>query len=181
LGELGSETLRLVTEPLSIRKLLFGINDPRIPFHRSLQVNGDAGLNLYEITGNDEVNYVDTDGRGVWSGFKNGVLKPIGYFLGNNWGKLSTAVATVCLVGPAANCARLWKAAADGRDAYNREYNILDDKYGDAGAWPSDIQKLMAQWDASLVLEAGQAAAACGGVGGTSVTGGPIGGPSHPF
>jgi hypothetical protein len=181
MGELGFETLHLVTEPLSIRKLLFGINDPQIPFRRPMQVNWDAGLNLYEITGNDAVNYVDTDGRGVWGGLKNGVLSPIGHFLGNNWGKLGTAVSTVCLVGPAYKCFQLWKAASNGASAYNNEVNLLNGKYGDPGEWPSDIQQLMTQWQSSLIQLAGQAAAACGGVGGTSVTGGPIGGPGHPF
>lgn len=181
LGELGFETLHLADQPLSIRKLLLGIYDPQMSFRGSLNSEGIGGPNLYEMTGNDGVNYVDPDGRGVWGGFKNGVLSPIGHFLGNNWGKLSAAVSTVCLVGPAYNCAQLWKAAANAADAYRNEVNQLNAKYGDPGDWPPDIQQLMSQWQSSIIQEAGQAAAACGGVGGTSITGGPIGGPEHPF
>jgi RHS repeat-associated protein len=184
LGELGFETLHLADQPLSIRKLLLGIYDPqmsKMSSRGSLNSEGIAGPNLYEMTGNDRVNYMDPDGRGVWGGFKNGVLSPIGHFLGNNWGKLSAAVSTVCLVGPAYNCAQLWKAAANAADAYRNEVNQLNAKYGDPGDWPPDIQQLMSQWQSSIIQEAGQAAAACGGVGGTSITGGPIGGPEHPF
>jgi len=154
LGELGFETAHVSRESLSIRQLLFESQSPQIPYRGSPQLSGTAEPNLFEFVGNDAPDYVDTDGMGVW-----GTIKGIGGFLGNNWGKLSAAVATVCLVGPADKCAQLWQAEANAQNAYNNEVNELNGRFG--GDWPADIQNMMANWHNSILDLIKEAAAAC--------------------
>jgi RHS repeat-associated protein len=118
------------------------------------------GPNLYESALNNEIEYVDTDGRGLWGGLKN-VAGQVGTTLKNNWGRLSSAAAAVCIVGPIYNACQQAQAAMNGWNNYNTSVDMLNAKYGGSEDWPPGILQYMNQWESALLSEFGQAAAAC--------------------
>jgi RHS repeat-associated protein len=57
-------------------------------------------INLYRCVNNDQIDNVDTDGRGIWNSTKKNILGPTVQCLKDSWGKISTVVGAACLVAP---------------------------------------------------------------------------------
>jgi hypothetical protein len=118
-------------------------------------------INLYRCVNNDQIDNVDTDGRGIWNSTKKNILGPTVQCLKDSWGKISTVVGAACLVAPIYNGYKQMQAAMYGWNNYNTTVNMLNAKYGDPEDWPPSLSEYMNQWQSALLKQFGQAAAAC--------------------
>jgi RHS repeat-associated protein len=136
-----------------------------------------SGLQLLappgELREDDAVDYVDTDGRGPWGGFKNNVLNPTGNFLKNSWGKLTIAVGVCTLAVPIYVACQSGTASVSGWNNYNTTLTVLESKYANPSDWPPGMQQYMQQWNLALIKQYGQFIKDCFSATPNPMSGGP--------